>query len=144
MRAWMTALLTGAVGIGLAGGTAGAKESKAASEPKLNVVAEQVRPIEADQELSGMALLVVLVVDDLGDPIDTVPVTVLRDGKPIASQESDPRGRALFRLALTGTVVVHAEDTGLVPSEARSVQLRQGGLTAVVLPLADAEEPAQE
>jgi hypothetical protein len=106
-----------------------------ASESAPNVITEQVRAIKADDGAADTAVLLVIVVDDGGDPIDSVPISVLDGGKEIASGESDARGRALLRLAFAGQVVVRAVEPGLVPSEARGVVLRKAGLTAVVLPL---------
>jgi hypothetical protein len=115
-----------------------------ASGPTPNVVAEHVRPIRADEGAADTAVLLVFVVDDAGDPMDAVAVTVLDAGKEIASGESDARGRALLRLTFAGPVVVRAVESGLVPSEARGVLLRKAGLTAVVLPLAaSASRPAK-
>jgi hypothetical protein len=106
-----------------------------ASERAVNVVAEQVQAIAADEGAADAAVLLVLVVDDAGDPLDSVAITVLAEGKEIAAGESDSRGRALLRLAFTGRVVVRAMESGLAPSEARGVELRKAGLTAVALPL---------
>ena len=104
----------------------------------VNVVAEQVRAIAAD-DAKDTAVLLVFVVDDAGDPMDAVSITVLDDGKEIAAGESDARGRVLLRLAFAGQVVVRAVEPGLVSSEARGVALRKAGLTAVVLPLEASE-----
>lgn len=109
-----------------------------AAEPPLNVVTEQVRAIAADSGAQDVAVLLVFVVDDAGDPLDAVPISVLQGGREVATAESDARGRALLRLAFAGPVVVRAVESGLVPSEARGVELRKAGLAAVVLPLEDA------
>lgn len=119
----------------LAGALLGAS---AVAEPPMNVVAEQVRAIAADGGAQDAAVLLVFVVDDAGDPLDAVPISVLQDGREVATAESDARGRALLRLAFAGPVVVRAVESGLVPSEARGVELRKAGLAAVVLPLEDA------
>jgi hypothetical protein len=115
-----------------------------ASEPAPNVVAEQVHAIKADEGVKETAVLLVFVVDDAGDPMDSVPITVLDGGREIASGESDARGRALLRLAFAGQVVVRAVESGLVPSEARGVVLRKAGLTAVVLPLEASESKPEK
>jgi hypothetical protein len=109
-----------------------------ASEPPVNVVAEQVRAIAAD-DAKDTAVLLVFVVDDAGDPMDAVSITVLDGGKEIGAGESDARGRVLLRLTFAGQVVVRAVEPGLVSSEARGVVLRKAGLTAVVLPLEASE-----
>ncbi len=106
-----------------------------AAEPPVNVVAEQVRAIAADSGAQDAAVLLVFVVDDAGDPLDAVPISVLQGGREVATAESDARGRALLRLAFAGPVVVRAVESGLVPSEARGIDLRKAGLAAVVLPL---------
>jgi hypothetical protein len=121
-----------------AAGTVLGAATAMATEPPVNVVTEQVRAIAADGDAKGAAVLLVLVVDDAGDPLDAVAVSVLDGGKTIASGESDARGRVLLRLAVAGQVVVRAVESGLVPSEASGVELRKAGLTAVVLPLEDA------
>jgi hypothetical protein len=100
----------------------------------VNVVAEQVRAIAAD-DAKDTAVLLVFVVDDAGDPMDSVWITVLDGGKEIGAGESDARGRVLLRLAFSGQVVVRAVEPGLVSSEAHGVVLRKAGLTAVALPL---------
>ncbi len=109
------------------------------AQPPVNVVADEVRAIAAADDAKDSALLLVFVVDDAGDPMDAVTVKVLEGGREIASAESDTKGRALLRLAAAGPVVVRASEPGLVPGEARGVELRKAGLTAVVLPLEDAE-----
>jgi hypothetical protein len=109
------------------------------AEPPVNVVADEVRAIAAADDAKDSALLLVFVVDDAGDPMDAVTVKVLEGGREIESAESDTKGRALLRLAVAGPVVVRAAEPGLVPAEARGVELRKAGLTAVVLPLEDAE-----
>ncbi len=122
--AWVAGAALGAVAAG-------------AAEPPVNVVAEQVRAIAADVDAKDTAALLVFVVDDAGDPLDSVPISVLEGGREIGRAESDARGRALLRLAFTGQVAVRATESGLVPGEARGVELRKAGLTAVVLPLED-------
>ncbi len=128
------------VGVGL--GTATDAAPARAAGPSVNVVAQEVRAIAADPDAKGTALLLVFVVDDAGDPLDSVAVSVLQAGKEIASGASDARGRTLLRLSAAGPVVVRAVESGLVPSEARGVELRQAGLSAVVLPLEDASSKA--
>ncbi len=105
---------------------------------RVNVVAQTVSAVNADSDAKDTARLLVLVVDDAGDPLDAVAVVVLAAGKEIASGESDARGRVLLRLDAEGPVTVRAAESGLVPSEARGVVLRKAGLTAVALPLEDA------
>ena len=111
--------------------------------PAVNVVAQDVRAISADSDAADTARLLVLVVDDAGDPLDGVAISVLAGGKEIASGESDARGRVLLRVAFAGPVVVRGVEAGLVPSEAHGVVLRKAGLTAVALPLEDAGRPAK-
>ncbi len=114
-----------------------------AIEPPTNVVAEQVRGIRMAEAEPDAAVLLAYVIDDAGDPLDGVAVAVLQGGREVAAGTSDPRGRVLLRLRLAGRVVVRAAESGLVPTEARRVVLRKGGLTAVVLPL-EAEETKRE
>jgi hypothetical protein len=104
-----------------------------------NAIADAVRGIRAADTPRDTSVLVVLVVDDAGDPLDEVAVTVLDRGKEVAAAKSDGRGRAVFRLQLAGPVAVRAVDDGFVPSLARGVVLRRGGLTALALPLEQAE-----
>jgi hypothetical protein len=104
--------------------------------PRVNLVADAIRGIHSAD--SSAALLLVLVVDDQGDPLDEVAVTVSSQIKTLEAAKTDARGRALFTRAEGGVVSVRAEDAGLVPSEAHGVVLRRGGLTAVVLPLEEA------
>jgi hypothetical protein len=144
-----TAVAAWAVGIVWAAAAAAATsapkpKSVPAHGPAVNVVATDVRAIDADGDAKDTARLLVLVVDDAGDPLDAVAVQVLAGGKEIASGESDARGRVLLRLELAGPVTVRAVESGLVPSEARGVVLRKAGLTAVALPIADvASRPAR-
>ena len=107
--------------------------------PAGNVVADAVRGIRVAEAPRDTAVLVVLVVDDAGDPLDEVVVSVLGRGKELASAKSDSRGRAVFHLALAGAVSVRASAEGFVSASARTVALRKGGLTAVALPLEQRE-----
>ena len=107
------------------------------AERRVNVIADAVRAIAAEGE-EDTALLLVFVVDDAGDPIDEVPVSVSDHGKPIGSGKTDSRGRVLLRLAVAGPVSVRAADTGFVPAVARGVVLRRAGLTSLALPLEQA------
>jgi hypothetical protein len=106
-----------------------------AAAPAANVVADAVRGIRVAEAPRDAAVLVVLVVDDAGDSLDEVTVSVLARGKELAAAKSDSRGRAVFHLALAGPVSVHASAEGFVSAIARAVALRKGGLTAVALPL---------
>lgn len=108
-----------------------------------NVVSENVRGIRVAEAPRDTAVLVVLVVDDAGDPLDEIAVTVLARGKEIATERSDSRGRALFRLPRAGVVGVRAAGEGFVTSAARAVTLRKGELTAVALPLEQREPEPQ-
>ena len=107
-----------------------------AAEPRVNVVAEGIQGISIGEP--GAAVLVVFVVDDAGDPLDEVVVAVTDQGKPVDSAKTDARGRVLFQIPAERVVSVRAEDAGLVPSVANGVVLRQGHLTALVLPLEEA------
>lgn len=107
-----------------------------------NVVSDGVRGIRVAEAPRDTAVLVVLVVDDVGDPLDEIAVTVLSRSKEIATEKSDSRGRALFRLSTAGVVSVRAAADGFVPSAARAVTVRKGGLTALALPL-EQKEPEQ-
>jgi hypothetical protein len=137
-----------ALGIGTVGAAEPAETSDPAegTAPVANVIARGVRAISADVDVDtkdGAALLV-LVVDDAGDPLDAVPIVVLDDAKEIGRAQSDSRGRALLRLPAAEQAIVRVAESGLVPSEAHDVELRKGGLTAVVLSLEDvAAEPAR-
>lgn len=108
------------------------------AERRVNVVADAIRAIAAADGEEDTALLVVFVVDDAGDPIDEVPVSVSDHGQPIGSGKTDGRGRVVFRLAFAGPVSVRAADAGFVPAVARGVVLRRAGLTALALPLEQA------
>jgi hypothetical protein len=110
-----------------------------AAAPAGNVVADGVRGIRVVEAPRDTAVLVVLAVDDAGDPLDEVAVAVLARGKEVASAKSDSRGRAVFHLALAGAVSVRASAEGFVSATARAVALRKGGLTAVALPLEQRE-----
>ncbi len=132
----MSALRSALVAIGLT--AAGLLD--AASPPAANVVTDGVRGIHAVGGRPAAAVLLVFVVDDSGDPLDEVQVTV-RDGeKELASLRTDGRGRALFSFALDGPVTVRAEEHGCVPAVAHGVVLRKAGLTSLALPLEEAEE----
>jgi hypothetical protein len=111
----------------------------ASAAPAGNVVADAVHGIRVAEAPRDAAVLVVLVVDDAGDPLDEVAVSVLGRGKEVATAKSDSRGRAVFHLALAGAVSVRASAEGFVPAIARTVALRKGGLTAVALPLEQRE-----
>jgi len=111
----------------------------AAAGPPVNVVAEAVHGIRVTEAPAEAAVLVVFVVDDAGDPVDEVAVSVLERGREVAAAKSDSRGRALFRLPLAGAVSVRASEEGFVAAAARGVVLRRGGLTCVALPLEQAE-----
>jgi hypothetical protein len=111
----------------------------APAAPAGNVVADGVRGIRVAEAPRNTAVLVVLVVDDAGDPLDEVAVSVLARGKQLETARSDSRGRAVFRLALAGVVSVRASAEGFVPATARTVALHKGGLTAVALPLEQRE-----
>jgi len=108
------------------------------AERRVNVIADAVRAIAAADGEEDTALLVVFVVDDAGDPIDEVPVSVSDHGKPIGSGKTDSRGRVVLRLAFAGPVSVRAADQGFVPAIARGVVLRRAGLTSLALPLEQA------
>ena len=133
-------------GLLLLAGTA----SSRGEEQRFNVVAEQVRGVPTVDASADTALLLVYVVDDAGDPIDEVEVAVHSAGKPVGAGRTDSRGRLLLSLSVAGPVRVRASEAGFVSSLARSVVLRHGGLTAVVLPLEEAamqpayEEPGDE
>ena len=106
--------------------------------PHVNVVADAIRGIRSDN--GADAILVVFVVDDTGDPLDQVTVTVSEQGRALDSSKTDARGRVLFRRPSAGVVSVRAEDAGLVACVAHGVVLRGGGLTGVVLPLEQAAQ----
>jgi hypothetical protein len=135
VAAWAVGIVWAAAAVASTSGTK--PRSEPAHGPAVNVVAMDVRAIAADGDAKDTARLLVLVVDDAGDPLDAVAVQVLAGGKEIASGESDARGRVLLRIEIAGAVTVRAVESGLVPSEARGVVLRKAGLTAVALPIAD-------
>ncbi len=120
--------------------TAGAGLPPSAPGPAPNVVAEGVRGIRAVGGRADTSVLLVFVVDDSGDPLDEVQVTVLDGAKELAAVRSDGRGRAVFSLSVAGPVTVRVEERGCVPAVAPGVVLRKAGFTALVLPLEEAEE----
>jgi hypothetical protein len=108
--------------------------------PVENVVSDATRGIRVAEAPRDAAVLVVVVLDDAGDPLDEIAVPVLaRGGRELGAARSDSRGRAVFRLAIAGPVSVRASEEGFVPATARGVALRKGGLTAVALPLEQKE-----
>lgn len=113
----------------------------ASAEPRAIVVSERTRGIRVADGAGDAATLVVLVVDDAGDPVDEVPIRVLAGARELAAGVSDGRGRAIFRVARSGPVTVTAAEEGFVPVSAQGVLLRRGGLTCVALPL-EQEAPA--
>ncbi len=123
-------------------GLAGLALPLPAAEPRVNVVTEALRGINAVDSPADTCLLVVFVVDDAGDPVDEVPIQVTERGREVAQARSDSRGRAILRLPGPGRVSVSAADTGFVRAVAHGVSVRKGGLTAVVLPL-EQEPPAR-
>lgn len=82
------------------------------------------------------ALVLVYVVDQDGIPLEGIEVSVRGTRTPMGTVKTVKDGTALLRIADAGRVTVRASGESLVAAEARGVQVKRGGLTAVALPLA--------
>ena len=82
----------------------------------MNVVADAVHGIRVVEAPRDTAVLVVLVVDDAGDPSTRSSCPSWRVAGRSGTAKSDSRGRAVFHLATAGAVSVRASADGFVPA----------------------------
>lgn len=111
-----------------------------AAGARVNVVARGVVPVTRTGEAFAAGLLLVYVVDQDGEPLGGVDVTLaFADGTKGAARTVKD-GTALMKLTHFGTLTLRAAGSGYTTAEAREVSVKANGLTSVALPLASLGE----
>jgi Carboxypeptidase regulatory-like domain len=109
--------------------------------PAVPVVVERVHPVAREGfGPRDPALLLVYVVDSDGEPVEGAIVTLAGTARRTVPMTTAKDGTVLMRLDAGGRLTVRASAAGEGSAEARTVIVRNGGLTAVALPLADDDE----